>query len=273
MNDFKHKIVVITGSGSGMGRAYASEFGKLGAALALNDYDEKALNETKDILIGLGVDNVYCEVFDVSDRDKMYSFADNVKSVQGNAHIVINNAGIEGFCTPVYELQDDAIDRLMQINFFGVVYGTKAFLPQIVQNNEGAVVNVSSIFGLIGTPNHADYCATKFAIRGFTESLMVEFQSSPIQIHCVHPGGIDTNMSHIEGSQAFSDKYLTTPPESIAKHVIKCILKNKPKIVYGKNSFKTWAVANLVPQKLLSRLIWRDMKDIIDMKNYNNFIK
>jgi len=269
MKNFLNKVVVITGAGSGMGRAYAIEFAKQGARLALNDYDQAALDETQAILNQQSV--IYAEAFDVSDKLAMQSFADNVQSTFGNAHVVINNAGIEGDVKPIFELGGDAFERVMQVNYFGVVNGTKAFLPQLVANNEGAIVNVSSIFGLVGTPNHADYCASKFAVRGFTEALMAEFQNSPVQIHCVHPGGIDTNIARSAGSKSFSDKYLTTPPEKIAQHVIKCIQKNKPKIVYGKDSYKTWAGANLVPQKWLSKLIWRDMRDAIDVQDYKKF--
>lgn len=271
MKNFLNKVVVITGAGSGMGRAYAVAFSSLGARLALNDYDQLALDETREILRNKSVSTVYTEAFDVSDRQAMQVFADNVKSTLGNAHVIINNAGIEGGAKPVFELESDSFERLMQVNYFGVVNGAKAFLPQLVANGEGVLVNVSSIFGLVGTPNHADYCAAKFAVRGFTESLMAEFQNSPVQIHCVHPGGIDTNIARNAGSKDFSDKYLTTPPEKIVQHVIKCIQKNKPKIVYGKDSYKTWAGANLVPQKWLSKLIWRDMRDAIDVRDYKKF--
>lgn len=272
MKNFLNKVVVITGAGSGMGRAYAIEFAKQGARLALNDYDQSALEETLDLLKPYGITVTYAEAFDVSNKMHMDEFAKNVKSTLGGAHIIINNAGIEGDAKPVFELENRAFDRLMQVNYFGVVNGTKAFLPQLVENGEGAIVNVSSIFGLIGTPNHADYCASKFAVRGFTESLMVEFQNSPIQIHCVHPGGIDTNIVRSEAGKDFADKYLTTPPEKIAKHVLMCIRKNKPKIVYGKDSYKTWAGANLMPQKWLSKIIWWDMQDAIDQQDYKKFI-
>lgn len=271
MKNFLNKVVVITGAGSGMGRAYAIEFAKQGARLALNDYDQFALNETVGLLKPYGTSIVYAEAFDVSNKEHMDEFAEDVKENLGLAHIIINNAGIEGDAKPVFELGEKAFERLMQVNYFGVVNGTKAFLPQLVKNNEGAIVNVSSIFGLVGTPNHADYCASKFAVRGFTESLMVEFQNSPVQIHCVHPGGIDTNIVRSDAGKDFADKYLTTPPEKIAKHVLKCIRKNKPKIVYGRDSYKIWAGANLVPQKWLSKIIWWDMQDAIDQSDYQKF--
>ncbi|MFT7590017.1 MAG: NADP-dependent 3-hydroxy acid dehydrogenase YdfG, partial [Limisphaerales bacterium] len=186
MKSFKNKVVVITGAGSGIGRALALVLSKRGAKLALNDFDRESLDETKSMLQG----NVLTEAFDVSDKEKMYAFATRIKTELGSAHAIINNAGIEGSTKPAFLTEPKEYERTMQVNFNGVLYGTLAFLPQLVENNEGAVINISSIFGLIGVPNNADYCASKFAVRGFTETLMAEFEESPINIHCVHPGGI-----------------------------------------------------------------------------------
>ncbi len=273
MKDFRNKVVVITGAGSGMGRAYAVEFAKLGAKLALNDRDADALEETSKIVNDLGCQQVYLEAFDVSDKNSMYEFAGNTKESLGNAHIIINNAGIEGAVLPAYSISEDMYKKIMDVNFFGVLYGTKAFLPQIVENNEGAVVNVSSIFGLVGTPNSSDYCASKFAVRGFTEALMAEFEESPISIHCVHPGGIDTNIVRRKEGANFAKKYLTTPPEEIVKYVIQSIQKGRVKIVYGRDSFKTHLGANLVPQGILKSVIWKEIKKVVDMQEYKKFIK
>lgn len=273
MKDFKDKVVVVTGAGSGMGRSYAVEFGKLGAKLALNDYEEGPLDETMDILKSQGVANLYCETFDVSNKDRMFAFADNVKAKFGNAHVIINNAGIEGSTKTAYHTTIDDFQRIMNINFFGVLNGTKAFLPQLIENNEGAVVNVSSVFGLVGIPNNADYCASKFAVRGFTEALAVEFHESPISIHCLHPGGIATNIVRNETGKEFSKKYLITPPENIVKYVIKCIKTGKPKIVYGQDSFRMWLAGNLVPQRLLNSTIYGELKKVMDMSTYSDFIK
>lgn len=273
MKDFKNKVIVVTGAGSGMGRAYATEFGKLGAKLALNDYEEGPLNETLEILKKQGVSEVYSEAFDVSDKDKMFAFAENVKSKFGNAHVIINNAGIEGSTETAYHTSIEDYHKIMNINFFGVVHGTKAFLPQLVANNEGAVVNVSSVFGLVGIPNNSDYCASKFAVRGFTQALAIEFHESPISIHCVHPGGIDTNIARKDNGREFSKKYLTTPPEKMVKHVIKSIQGQKPKIVYGRDSFRMWLAGNLVPQRILNKVVYTELKKVMDMRAYSDFLK
>lgn len=273
MKDFKNKVVVVTGAGSGMGRSYATEFGKLGAKLALNDYEEGPLNETLEILKKQGVSEVYAETFDVSDKNKMFAFADNVKAKFGNAHVVINNAGIEGAVKSAYDIDVDDYHKIMNINFFGVVHGCKAFLPQLVENQEGAVVNVSSVFGLVGTPLNSDYCATKFAVRGYTQSLAIEFEESPISIHCLHPGGIATNIVRKEAGKEFSKKYLTTPPDDIVKHVIKCIRSGKTKIVYGQDSLRMWIASNLVPHQFLNKVVHREFKKTMDISKFFDYLK
>lgn len=268
MRNFRNKVVVITGAGSGMGRAYAVEFARLGAHLALNDYDANGLAETVSLVSRQSRVSVHSGAFDVSDRAAMNHFADRVKDCLGNAHVVINNAGIDGCNQPVWTTPAEAYERIMRINFFGVVNGTQAFLPQLLENGEGAIVNVSSIFGLIGPPNYADYSASKFAVRGFTEALMVELLKTPISVHLVHPGGIATNIARGEGAQAFKSKYLTTPPEDLVRHVIRGIRRGTPKIVYGKDSLKTWFGANLLPMRLLVRTIWAEMSRVIDLRDY-----
>ncbi|MCB0536531.1 MAG: SDR family oxidoreductase [Bacteroidetes bacterium] len=273
MRDFKDKIAVITGAGSGMGRAYALEFAKLGSKLALNDFDKNGLEETANLIKNNYQNEIYTECFDVSDTVAMLNFAQNVAQQLGKAHVVINNAGIEGSVEAFYHTDVADIKKVMNVNFYGVVNGCKAFLPQLVENNEGAIVNVSSIFGLVGTPNHSDYCASKFAVRGFTEALCAEFVNSPISITCLHPGGIDTNIVRKDGGKAFSKKYLSTPPEKIVKHVIKSIKRKKVKIVYGKSSFKTWLGSNIVPQGILVKIIWNEMKKVVNTKKYSDFIK
>lgn len=268
MKNFNNKIVVITGAGSGMGRAYAEEFGKLGARLALNDFDEKGLAETLELLHQQGIDDVYSEAFDVASNTAMQAFAEHVKQRFGNAHVIINNAGIGGATTPVWETRLEDYDRVIGINFYGVLYGTKAFLPQLLENNEGAIVNVSSIFGLIGTPNSSGYCATKFAVRGFTESLMVELNDSPVDAFLVHPGGIATNIATRAGADDFSARYLKTPPEDIVRHVIKSIEKRRFRIVYGESACRVWLASKVIPLKLRAAILWREMKNLADLSHY-----
>ena len=239
----KNKIVIITGAGSGIGRALAIEFGRLGSQLALNDYNQSELNETVSLLNKEGVEPLTA-IFDVSQKEAMWEFAKTVKSKLGNANIVINNAGISGDDLPGYLIKEETYRKVMDINFFGVLNGCQAFLPQLVENNSGTILNVSSTFGLIGATNCSDYCASKYAVRGYTESLQAEFVNSPIVISCLHPGGIKTRINRNANTVEFDAKYLKTPPQDIAKHVIKSIQKKKVKIVYGSDSMRLWFMSS-----------------------------
>ena len=157
----------------------------------------------------------------------------------------------------------------MAVNFYGVVNGSRLFLPQLMANGEGAVVNISSIFGLVGTPNSADYCASKFAVRGYTEALMVELQDSPINAFLVHPGGIATNITQKASSQAFSARFLTTPPEQIVEHVIACIRANRPRIVFGNQALRTWLASWALPLKWRNAVLWRELRAVTDQTHYD----
>ncbi len=269
MKSFKNKVVVITGAGSGMGRSYALQFAKLGSRLALNDFDEVGLQETLQLVKAKYDTDVFSKVFDVSDPDAMEQFASESKLALGNAHVVINNAGMGSKGEPVWIKSSDSIKRIMDINFYGVVFGTKAFLPQLIENREGAVVNISSVFGLVGCPGTADYSASKFAVRGFSESLMVELMDSPISVHLVHPGGIDTNIAkHVESSKRFESKFLTTAPDDMVQKVIQGIQKGKYRIVYGNQSLKLWLISIFLPLGLKSKLIHMGMKALFDPASY-----
>lgn len=268
MRDFRNKVVVITGAGSGMGRAYAMAFAELGSHLALNDYDAAGLQETSDLLVAKGHAPALTQAFDVGDRAAMDSFAQAVHARWGGAHVVINNAGIEGSAQPAWLTSQAEYERIMRVNFYGVLNGTLAFLPQLQARGEGAIVNVSSIMGLIGSPSQSDYCASKFAVRGFTEALMVELYESPISVHLVHPGGVATNIARKAGSQAFAKRYLTTPPEAVAKRVIQGIRKGQAKIVCGQDAFKTWLGSNFLPHKWLTAIVWYEIRATLDPKAY-----
>lgn len=266
---YQNKVVMITGAASGMGRAYALAFAAKGAHVALNDYDADGLQVTAQMVNATSKVKIYNQAFDVSDAAKMQAFADAVKSELGLVDIVINNAGVGHGSMPSWELPLDDYDRVMRINFGGVLNGSKAFLPHLIEKGRGHIVNVSSIFGLVGTPNNTAYCASKFAVRGYTESLMTELQDSEIQVHLLHPGGIDTNICNdIDGAEEFSKQYLTTSPEDIANYVLREIPKGTLRMVYGQDSFKTRLGASLLPLNLLNKVIWAEMKKVLDLKPY-----
>jgi NAD(P)-dependent dehydrogenase (short-subunit alcohol dehydrogenase family) len=268
VRNFRNKVVVITGAASGMGRSYALMFAKLGSKIAICDFDEAGLHETERLVKQVADVPLHSEKLDVSNKAGVYAFAQAVKTQLGNTHVIINNAGVSGEGRPVWALSDDSYERVMNINFWGVVHGTRAFLPQLLENGEGAVVNVSSIFGLVGTPSNSDYCASKFAVRGFTESLMVELSKSEVQVHLVHPGGINTNIASKPEHKEFAQKFLTTPPEEICEFVLACIRKNEPRIVYGNNAARVWLGSRLLPFKRMRHVLWQQMGRTLGQDDY-----
>ncbi|HEX4843899.1 MAG TPA: SDR family oxidoreductase [Limnobacter sp.] len=273
MKNFKNKVVVVTGAASGMGRAYALMFAREGSHLALCDYAAEGLEQTIAMVKAQHPNTrMFHQVLDVSSKQAVYTFATQSKAALGNACIVINNAGVSGEGAPVWAMGDASYERVMGINFWGVVYGTRAFLPQLIEAKEGAIVNVSSVFGLVGTPNNSDYCASKFAVRGFTESLAVELNRSNIQVHLVHPGGINTNIASQAKHEKFARKFLTTPPEDIVEVVRKCIVSNEPRIVYGNNAARIWWGARFVPFKALRKVLWQQMGPTLDPAPYKDVL-
>lgn len=256
--NFKNEVVVITGAGSGMGRAYALEFAKRGTKLALNDFNKTSLLETLSLIRELSDGQTLGEAFDVSDLDAMRGFAAQVKATLGNASIVINNAGVsDARAATVWEAHDDDIARTLNINLNGVINGTRAFLPQLLELNRGSIINVSSVFGLVGVPLSAFYCASKFAVRGFSEALMAELYDSPIEVLIVHPGGIATNISQgVEGGGEFADTFLTTPPEDIAKKVISKIGKGSGRVIFGNQAWRVYLASKIYPLFMRSRILF-----------------
>ncbi|MCA6064074.1 SDR family NAD(P)-dependent oxidoreductase [Thalassolituus marinus] len=268
MKDFTDKVVVITGAASGMGREYALEFARLGAVVAITDVNDEQLAETHTMVKAITRRNSLSEVLDIASEEGVNAFADKVKRQLGNAHVIINNAGIGGGGAPVWVQDNAQYHTTMQVNFFAVVNITKAFLPQLLTNQEGAVVNVSSVFGLLGTPGTSDYCASKFAVRGFTESLMVELADTPISVHLVHPGGIKTNIAkHSKNGAEFEEKYLKTSPLVAVREVIKGIRTGKQRMIFGYQS-SLLRFLTLLPLKLRNRILHREMGDMRDPEHY-----
>ncbi|MEX0603270.1 MAG: SDR family NAD(P)-dependent oxidoreductase [Marinobacter sp.] len=244
MKDLKNKVAVITGAGSGIGRALAKELASRGCRLALSDVNEAGLKQTVELCDAI---DVKAYLLDVSDRDAIYAHAEAVAKDFGTVNLVINNAGVALSAT-VREMTDDDFKWVMDIDFWGVAHGTRAFLPHLIASGDGHVVNISSVFGLIGVPKQSAYNAAKFAVRGFTEALRQEMklEKQPVAISCVHPGGIRTNIANsarmgksenaIAQRKGF-DKLAVTTPEKAAAVIVKGILRNESRILVGPDAW------------------------------------
>ncbi|MEZ4461650.1 MAG: SDR family NAD(P)-dependent oxidoreductase [bacterium] len=250
MRNFKGRTAVVTGAGSGIGRALALAFAQQGTHLALSDIDADGLAQTAKQAESHGIE-VFSEVLDVADRKAVFAHKDAVVDhFDGQVHVLINNAGVSLRAT-TEDMDFDDFEWLMNINFWGVVSGTKAFLPVFRQVDEAHIVNISSIFGIVGVPTQSAYCASKFAVRGFTESLRIELmaENSHIHVSSVHPGGIKTNivrngrirpMSRFDDSRdivAQFDKHLAqTTAETAANVIIEGMRRNEGRILIGNDA-------------------------------------
>ncbi len=209
MEDLKGKLAVITGAASGIGRALALRLGNEGCGLAIVDVDAEGLEETRR-MASRSSTAVVPYLINVGDREKIFSLAETVARQQGGADLLINNAGISGQAS-FLELALDVMERYMQVNFWSVVYGCKAFLPQLLAKPEAHVVNVSSVEGILAFPYHTAYASSKFAIRGFTEVLRIDLRHTRVGVSCVFPGGIKTNIAR--NSVRFAKQYMEEHPE------------------------------------------------------------
>jgi NADP-dependent 3-hydroxy acid dehydrogenase YdfG len=243
MTDIRGRVAAITGAGSGIGRALACELARRGAKLAISDVDASGLAETAKQVRVIGA-QVHQARLDVTDRAAVLRYADEIATEFGTVNIVINNAGI-AFTGDIEKMSFEQIERVIDVDFWGVVNGTKAFLPHLIASGDGHVVNISSLFGLLAVPGQSAYNAAKFAVRGFTEALRQEMlvNGHPVQVTCVHPGGIKTaiarNAGAVDGEDpaalaAFFDARLAkTSPESAAKAIVRAIIGNRPRSVVG----------------------------------------
>lgn len=251
MKHLKDRVAVVTGAASGIGKALAEQLAEAGCRLAIADLNEQGLNEVAEQLRARGHD-VITEKLDVADRDAVYTFADRVQNHFGEVHLVINNAGVALGAT-VEDMTYEDMEWLMGINFWGVVYGTKAFLPMLKKADQGHIVNISSVFGLIGVPTQSAYNAAKFAVRGFTEALRqeLEIENSTVSCTCIHPGGIKTNiarsarMRDVSGFTGDKDqeevvaefeKMFRTTPDEAARTIIKGIKGNRRRVLIGSDA-------------------------------------
>ncbi|MCO8127859.1 SDR family NAD(P)-dependent oxidoreductase [Acidimicrobiia bacterium EGI L10123] len=270
MEQLRGHVAAITGAGSGIGRALAVELARAGTHLALSDVDEVGLAETVTKAEGFGVKVTSARV-DVADREAVERWADEVVADHGQVNLVFNNAGVALGATVEGARYED-LHWLIDINFWGVVHGTKAFLPHLKASGAGHVVNISSVFGLLGIPSQSAYNAAKFAVRGFTDALRMELEIDPCGVSAttVHPGGIKTNIAKNarmddsvtamaddpeEARREFERLFMTTP-EKAARQIVKAVQRNRRRALIGPDA-KALDLVSRLPAGLVQRVIVR----------------
>jgi butyryl-CoA dehydrogenase len=269
MKDFSGRVAAITGAGSGIGRALAVDLAARGAHLALSDVDEVGLAETVGRCEGRGV-KVTSQRLDVADRAAFFAWADAVVADHGQANLVFNNAGV-ALTASVEAMSIEDFTWLMDINFWGVVHGTQAFLPHLKASGEGHVINISSVFGLLSIPSQSAYNAAKFGVKGFTDSLRMELEieGAPVSSTTVHPGGIKTNIvrnSRLDPSAAAVagndkaqlvvdfDKMARTSPEKAARVILAAVEADKRRVLIGPDA-RLFDLAARLPAGVYQRII------------------
>lgn len=256
MRELEGKIAVVTGAGHGIGRETALALADKGCRLALCDNNEASLEAVRHELAATGV-TVSAHVVDVSKREQVRQFADEVVETHGAAHILVNNAGVTVYASfEEHDIED--LEWILGVNLWGVLYGCKFFLPHLKAAGEGHIVNLSSVFGIIAPPLQTSYVASKFAVRGFSESLRAELADDNIGVTSVHPGAIKTNIirnarlvtdTHAalrDSTQRLFDR-LGTTPDVVAARVVKAIEYNSPRVLITREAHVADALKRLMP--------------------------
>lgn len=270
MKTLSGRVCAITGAGSGIGRALALEVSRRGGTVALCDVDESGLSATARAVDAQG-GSVTTAVVDVADRQAVEGWADKVAADHGGVNMIVNNAGV-ALGANVETMTYEDLEWLMGVNFWGVVHGTKAFLPHLRASGQGHIVNVSSVFGLVGVPSQSAYNAAKFAVRGFTEALRIELDAeSDGAVSCttVHPGGIKTNIARNGRFDEVTmkalgqdpdvviekaEKAFMTSPEKAAKVILDGVARNKRRVFIGPDA-QLFKAMSLLPPGVYQNLI------------------
>ncbi|MFV5491317.1 SDR family NAD(P)-dependent oxidoreductase [Acinetobacter sp. ASP199] len=261
MKNFNNKVAAITGAGSGIGQQLAVLLAKQGCHLALSDVNEEGLAKTVELLKDSNV-RVTIKKVNVANLEEMRTWATEVEQDHGSVNMIFNNAGV-ALGSTVEGASYDELEWIVGVNFWGVVYGTKEFLPLIKKTGDGHIINISSLFGLTAQPTQSGYNATKFAVRGFTESLRQELdiENCGVSALCVHPGGIRTNIANAakmndslkalgmnpEKSARSFNKLLRCPPEEAARQILDAVQKDKRRLLIGNDAKTIDLIQRILP--------------------------
>lgn len=253
MNSFENKIAVVTGAASGIGRALAVRLAASGAHLAISDVDAAALAETAGML-GNSV-RVTQHLVDVGDRSAVERYAEEVCRQHGGVDLVINNAGVSVYGS-IQKLSYEDFDFVMKVDLWGVIHGTKAFLPQLRTRKEGHIVNIASVSSMVPLANNGPYNLCKYAVLGFSETLMQELRGTAVRVTCVHPGFVRTNIvrnarNMTEADAATFDRIAKTTPEQAAKVILNGVRKGRRRIYVGADAKIMAFAKRLMPDTIV----------------------
>lgn len=275
MDNFANAVAVITGAGSGIGRELAVQLAAQGARLALSDISVDGLTETGRRCLAAGSPDVQTDRLDVADRDAFIAYGNIVLRRFGTVNMVFNNAGVALSSLAIDHDWDD-VDWLLGINLGGVLNGTQVFLPHLIASGDGHLVNISSLFGLIAMPTQSIYNASKFAVRGYTESIRQEMDAAghKVGVHCVHPGGIATNIARAarattptaaaELAAKFDSMLAHTSAEDAATIILRGVSKGRSRIIVGPDAMALYALSQTTGtliQKIVPCLYRRFFED------------
>ena len=261
MGGFSGNVIAITGAASGIGRATAVKLAGAHATLSLCDVSREGLRDTERLCRDAGA-AVRSTAVDVSDPEAVNAWAADTHQAFGKVNAVINNAGVS-LSGAVADLSLEDFEWIMGINFWGVVHGTRAFLPYLRASGDGHIVNISSLFGIIAMPGASAYNASKFAVRGFTESLSEELrlENAPVRVTCVHPGGIDTNIvaggrvtpseslgfETVEQAARDFKRLARTSPEAAAEQIVRAMARRRRRQLIGVDAWLLEKMQRIAP--------------------------
>ena len=272
MSRFAGRTAAVTGAGSGIGRALALDLAGRGARLAISDLSETGLAETASLLREAGAE-VEATRLDVTDAAALEAWAEATEARFGAVHQLYNNAGISLGSGPLLEMRQGAFERIVEVNLWGVIHGTRAFLPRLIASGDGALVNISSLNGLMAQGGLSAYCASKFAVRGFTEAVRIEMlmAKAPVQVVVVHPGGVATNIARANLAElgdlapaeraraearlkVYEEKLLKMPPATAARTILDGVARGRSRIVVTRAAIWLDRFVRLFPERYPTRV-------------------